>query len=147
MNCAYDSFLDGETRGFDDFVLSWVSQRNRVPSEFVSPCSFGWRRLADRQTEVAIDLTRRAEELRAAAAAASKPGFYNFTLRLAGVLGLLAAKLVQRWPPEQWLHAAMMQPYSGYDFPLSTRIARGVYRDAGAFGPLASATGNSRFVI
>jgi hypothetical protein len=59
-----------------------------------------------------------------------KPRYYNFGLLLAGVLGLLlAAKLVQRRPPEQWFGEAMMLLYYGYAFPLSTRIARGFYRD------------------
>ena len=59
-----------------------------------------------------------------------KPRYYNFSLLLAGVLGLLlAAKLLQRRPPEQWFGEAMMLLYYGYTFPLSTRIARGFYRD------------------
>jgi hypothetical protein len=59
-----------------------------------------------------------------------KPRHYSFSLMLAGVLGLLlAAKLVQRRPPDQWFGEAMMLLYYGYAFPLSTRIARGFYRD------------------
>jgi hypothetical protein len=59
-----------------------------------------------------------------------KPRYYNFSLMLAGILGLLlAAKLVQRRPPDQWFGEAMMLLYYGYAFPLSTRIARGFYRD------------------
>ena len=61
---------------------------------------------------------------------APKPRFYSFSLMLAGVLGLLlAAKLIQRRPPEHWFGEAMMLLYYGYVFPLSTRIARGFYRD------------------
>jgi len=61
---------------------------------------------------------------------APKPRYYNFSLMLAGILGcLLAAKLVQRRPPDQWFGEAMMLLYYGYAFPLSTRIARGFYRD------------------
>ena len=61
---------------------------------------------------------------------APKPRFYSFSLMLAGVLGLLlAAKLIQRRPPDQWFGEAMMLLYYGYVFPLSTRIARGFYRD------------------
>jgi hypothetical protein len=59
-----------------------------------------------------------------------KPRYYNFSLMLAGILGLLlAAKLIQRRPPDQWFGEAMMLLYYGYAFPLSTRIARGFYRD------------------
>jgi hypothetical protein len=59
-----------------------------------------------------------------------KPRYYNFSLMLAGILGLLlAAKLVQRRPPDQWFGEAMMLLYYGYAFPLSTRIARGFYQD------------------
>ena len=61
---------------------------------------------------------------------APRPRYYNFSLLLAAVLGLLlAAKLVQRRPPEQWFGEAMMLLYYGYTFPLSTRIARGFYED------------------
>jgi hypothetical protein len=61
---------------------------------------------------------------------APKPRFYNFSLLLAAILGLLvAAKLVQRRPADQWFGEAMMLLYYGYAFPLSTRIARGFYRD------------------
>ena len=61
---------------------------------------------------------------------APKPRHYNFSLLLAAVLGLLlAAKLIQRRPAEQWFGEAMMLLYYGYAFPLSTRIARGFYRD------------------
>jgi hypothetical protein len=61
---------------------------------------------------------------------APKPRYYNFSLMLAGILGcLLAAKLVQRRPADQWFGEAMMLLYYGYAFPLSTRIARGFYQD------------------
>lgn len=71
-----------------------------------------------------------------------KPRYYRFNLLLAGVLALLlAAKLVQRRPPEHWFGEAMMLLYYGYAFPLSTRIARGFYRDGvwsdGGFMPWA----------
>ena len=59
-----------------------------------------------------------------------KPRYYNFSLMLAGILGLLlAAKILQGRPPEQWFGEAMMLLYYGYAFPLSTRIARGFYQD------------------
>jgi hypothetical protein len=59
-----------------------------------------------------------------------KPRYYTFSLLLAGILGLLlAAKLIQRRPPDQWFGEAMMLLYYGYAFPLSTRIARGFYQD------------------
>ncbi len=59
-----------------------------------------------------------------------KPRFYRFSLLLAVVLALLlAAKLVQRRPPEQFFGEAMMFIYYGFAFPLSTRIGRGFYRD------------------
>jgi hypothetical protein len=60
-----------------------------------------------------------------------KPPYYGFTLALGVALGvLLAFKLFyQRRPPEQLFGEAMMFVYYGYAFPLSTRIARGFYRD------------------
>ena len=60
-----------------------------------------------------------------------KPRYYGFTLALGVALGaLLAFKLfVQRRPPGQLFGEAMMFVYYGYAFPLSTRIARGFYRD------------------
>ena len=60
-----------------------------------------------------------------------KPRYYGFTLALGVALGaLLAYKLfVQRRPPDQLFGEAMMFVYYGYAFPLSTRIARGFYRD------------------
>ena len=60
-----------------------------------------------------------------------KPRYYGFTLALGVMLGvLLAFKLFyQRRPPAQLFGEAMMFVYYGYAFPLSTRIARGFYRD------------------
>ena len=59
-----------------------------------------------------------------------KPRFYRFSLLLATVLALLlAAKIIQRRPPGQLFGEAMMLVYYGCLFPLSTRIARGFYRD------------------
>lgn len=60
-----------------------------------------------------------------------KPPYYGFTLALGVILGLLVAfKLfVQRRPPDQLFGEMMMFVYYGYAFPLSTRIARGFYRD------------------
>jgi hypothetical protein len=60
-----------------------------------------------------------------------KPRWYGFSLALGPVLGLLLAfKLfVQRRPPEQLFGETMMFVYYGYALPLSTRIARGFYRD------------------
>ena len=60
-----------------------------------------------------------------------KPRFYGFSLALGVVLGLLLAfKLfVQRRTVDQVFGEAMMFVYYGYALPLSTRIARGFYRD------------------
>jgi hypothetical protein len=60
-----------------------------------------------------------------------KPRYYGFSLALGVVLGLLLAfKLfVQRRPPDQVFGEAMMFVYYGYALPLSTRIAKGFYRD------------------
>jgi len=60
-----------------------------------------------------------------------KPRFYGFSLALGVVLGLLLAfKLfVQRRTADQVFGEAMMFVYYGYALPLSTRIARGFYRD------------------
>ncbi len=60
-----------------------------------------------------------------------KPRFYGFSLALGVVLGLLLAfKLfVQHRAPNQVFGEAMMFVYYGYALPLSTRIARGFYRD------------------
>ena len=54
----------------------------------------------------------------------------RWSLLLAIVLGLLvAAKLIQRQPPERIFGEAMMFVYYGCAFPLSTRILRGFYDD------------------
>lgn len=60
-----------------------------------------------------------------------KPRYYGFMLALGVVLGLLVGfrLFVQRRPPEQLFGEVMMFVYYGYAFPLSTRIARGFYRD------------------
>ena len=60
-----------------------------------------------------------------------KPPYYGFTLALGVALGvLLAFKLFyQRRPPSQLFGETMMFVYYGYVFPLSTRIARGFYRE------------------
>ena len=60
-----------------------------------------------------------------------KPPFYGFTLALGVLLGMLVAFKVfyQRRTPDQIFGEAMMFVYYGYVFPLSTRIARGFYRD------------------
>ena len=60
-----------------------------------------------------------------------KPPYYGFTLALGVLLGLLVAfkVFVQRRPPDQLFGEVMMFVYYGYAFPLSTRIARGFYRD------------------
>lgn len=60
-----------------------------------------------------------------------KPRYYGFTLLLGVLLGVLVAfKLfVQHRPPQQLFGEMMMFLYYGYAFPLSTRIARGFYRD------------------
>jgi hypothetical protein len=60
-----------------------------------------------------------------------KPRFYGFSLGLGVLLGfLLAFKFfVQHRPPNQLFGEAMMFLYYGYALPLSTRIARGFYRD------------------
>ena len=60
-----------------------------------------------------------------------KPPYYGFALLLGIVLGgLVVFKLfVLRRPPEQLFGEAMMFVYYGYAFPLSTRIARGFYRE------------------
>ena len=61
----------------------------------------------------------------------SKPRFYGFSLALGVMLGLLFAfKLfVQHRPLQTLLGESMMFVYFGYSLPLSTRIARGFYRD------------------
>jgi len=60
-----------------------------------------------------------------------KPRFYGFSLALGVMLGLLFAfKLfVQHRPIQTLLGESMMFVYYGYALPLSTRIARGFYKD------------------
>jgi hypothetical protein len=62
---------------------------------------------------------------------ARKPPAYGFSLALGVVLGLLFAfKLfIQHRPASSLFGEAMMFVYFGYTLPLSTRIARGFYRD------------------
>ena len=61
----------------------------------------------------------------------AKPRFYGFSLALGVLLGLLFVfKLfVQHRPIQTLLGESMMFVYYGYALPLSTRIARGFYRD------------------
>jgi hypothetical protein len=60
-----------------------------------------------------------------------KPRHYGFTLALGAVLGVLVAFkiFVLGRAPNQLLGEIMMFVYYGYAYPLSTRIARGFYRD------------------
>jgi len=60
-----------------------------------------------------------------------KPRYYGFAIALGVVLGLLVAfkMFIQGRPPNQLFGEVMMFVYYGYAFPLSTRIARGFYRD------------------
>jgi hypothetical protein len=60
-----------------------------------------------------------------------KPQFYGFSLALGVMLGLLFVfKLfVQHRPLNTLLGESMMFVYYGYALPLSTRIARGFYKD------------------
>lgn len=60
-----------------------------------------------------------------------KPRYYGLSLGLGVILGcLLAFKMfVQHRPIAQLFGEAMMFVYYGYALPLSTRIARGFYRD------------------
>src|SRR6266576_5112136 len=60
-----------------------------------------------------------------------KPRFYGFSLALGVMLGLLFVfKLfVQHRPIQTLLVESMMFVYYGYALPLSTKIARGFYRD------------------
>jgi hypothetical protein len=59
-----------------------------------------------------------------------KPRFYRWSLLLAVVLALLvAAKLIQRQPPERIFGEVMMLVYYGCALPMSTRISRGFYQD------------------
>ena len=61
----------------------------------------------------------------------AKPRYYGFTLALGAILGMLVAFKIFALgrPPNQLLGEIMMFVYYGYAFPLSTRIARGFYRD------------------
>lgn len=60
-----------------------------------------------------------------------KPPYYGFALALGAVLGLLVAFkiFILGRTPSQLFGEVMMFVYYGYAFPLSTRIARGFYRD------------------
>ena len=60
-----------------------------------------------------------------------KPKSYGFSLALGVTLGLLIAFkfVLLQWRPDQLFGETMMFLYYGYTFPLSTRIARGFYRD------------------
>src|SRR5437763_5476366 len=60
-----------------------------------------------------------------------KPRFYGFSLALGVLLGVLFVfKLfVQHRPVQTLLGESMMFVYYGYALPLSTKIARGFYRD------------------
>lgn len=60
-----------------------------------------------------------------------KPRYYGFALALGVILGLLVVFkiFIQGRPPGQLFGEIMMFVYYGYAFPLSTRIARGFYRD------------------
>ena len=72
-----------------------------------------------------------------------KPRYYGFALALGAVLGLLVAfkLIIQGRPLNQLFGEIMMFVYYGYAFPMSTRIARGFYRDGiwsdGGFMPWA----------
>jgi hypothetical protein len=83
--------------------------------------------------KVVVDLLRFRARKRAALLtwAGPKPRFYGFCLALGVTLGLLLAfKLfVLQRPIHQLFGEAMMFVYYGYAFPLSTKIARGFYRD------------------
>jgi len=61
----------------------------------------------------------------------AKPRYYGFALALGMVLGLLVVFkiFVLRRTPDELFGEIMMFVYYGYIFPLSTRIARGFYRD------------------
>jgi hypothetical protein len=61
----------------------------------------------------------------------AKPRYYGFMLALGAVLGVLVALKIFALGrnPSQLLGEIMMFIYYGYAFPLSTRIARGFYRD------------------
>jgi hypothetical protein len=60
-----------------------------------------------------------------------KPRYYGFNLALGVACGLLIAVKVfyLRRPLQQLFGEGMMFVYYGYAYPLSTRIARGIYRD------------------
>ena len=60
-----------------------------------------------------------------------KPRFYGFALALGAVLGLLVVIkiFVLGRTPQELFGEVMMFLYFGYAVPLSTRIARGFYRD------------------
>ena len=60
-----------------------------------------------------------------------KPPYYGLTLGIGAMLGLLITfKLfIQHRPLQDVFGETMMFIYYGYTFPLSTRIARGFYRD------------------
>jgi hypothetical protein len=60
-----------------------------------------------------------------------KPRYYGFALALGAILGVLVAVkiFVLGRSPNQLFGEVMMFVYYGYAFPLSTRIARGFYRD------------------
>jgi hypothetical protein len=60
-----------------------------------------------------------------------KPPYYGFALALGVILGVLVAVkiFVLGREPNQLFGEVMMFVYYGYAFPLSTRIARGFYRD------------------
>jgi hypothetical protein len=60
-----------------------------------------------------------------------KPRYYGFTLALGALLGALVIFkiFVQGREPNQLLGEIMMFVYYGYAVPLSTRIARGFYKD------------------
>jgi hypothetical protein len=62
---------------------------------------------------------------------AAKPRFYGFNLGLGAMFGLLLALdvFVLRRPLGQLFGEVMMCMYYGYAFPMSVRIARGLYGD------------------
>jgi len=59
----------------------------------------------------------------------ARPAYYRFNILLAVTLGLLLAAKLVRNEPDRAFGEAMMFMYYGCAFPLSTRIARGFYRD------------------
>jgi len=58
-----------------------------------------------------------------------RPVYYRLNILLAVTLGLLLAAKLVRQEPDRAFGEAMMFVYYGCLFPLSTRIARGFYRD------------------